>query len=140
LFIIANVKHPLANARQLDLSDLANTPWIVYSANMPMRRLLESEFHQAGLQFPLNLLETTSLFATLSMLQRKPTMVAVLSVDVAQFCTASGMTTILPLSLRSRSEPYFLVKRHDRILSPISQLLYQEFMNEAGGTSVEFAS
>ncbi|MEO8523225.1 MAG: LysR family transcriptional regulator [Caldimonas sp.] len=131
LFVVASAEHPLATAKHLDLSDLANTPWIVYSANMPMRRLLEREFHQAGLQFPLNLLETTSLFATLSMLQRKPTMVAVLSIDVAQFCTASGITTILPLRLQSRSEPYFLVKRHDRILSPIGQLLFQEFINEA---------
>ena len=131
LAVVGSTAHPLADVRRLELPDLANYPWVVYSANMPMRLLLEREFHEAGLQFPLNLMETTSLFATLAMLQRDPARVAVLSVDVAQFCTRFGLTRILPLELRSRSDPYFLVKRLDRTLSPVGQLLLQEFTSGA---------
>ncbi|HVL75244.1 MAG TPA: LysR substrate-binding domain-containing protein, partial [Noviherbaspirillum sp.] len=130
LAIVASANHPEAHARRLAISDLAQSPWVVYSANMPMRLLLEREFHEAGLQFPLNLIETTSAFTTLALLQRNPSMVAVFSIDVARFCTGFGMTTILPVELRSRSDPYFLVTRRDRSLSPVAQLLVQEFLSE----------
>ena len=85
------------------------------------------EFHDAGMQFPVNPVETTSAFATLSMLQKNPTMVALLSTDVAKFCTSFGMVCILPMQLKSRSESYFLVSRRDRKLTPVAQLFIEEF-------------
>ncbi|HEX8887151.1 MAG TPA: LysR family transcriptional regulator [Noviherbaspirillum sp.] len=127
LAVVANAGHPLAGHKELALSDLAAFRWVVYSANMPMRLLLEREFHEAGLRFPLYLLETTSAFTTLSLLQRNPTMVALLSTDVAQFCTGFGMTSILGLRLQSRSEPYQLVRRGNSVPSPVATMFMQEF-------------
>ncbi|MDN5513630.1 MAG: LysR family transcriptional regulator [Pseudomonas sp.] len=122
LAVVANRDHPLAGRAQLELADLADSRWVVYSANMPMRLSLEREFQQAGLRFPLQLLETTSAFTTLSLLQKNPELVALLSTDVARFCTGFGMTCILPLSLQSRSEPYQLITRRGVSLSSISRL------------------
>lgn len=127
LAVVANVNHPMAAQPQLQLVDLAESRWVVYSANMPMRLSLEREFHEADLRFPLHLLETTSAFTTLSLLQKNPLFVALMSVDVAQFCTGFGMTCILPLQLQSRSEPYQLVTRRDTPLSPVAQLFIKEF-------------
>jgi DNA-binding transcriptional LysR family regulator len=127
LAVVANARHPLANRKKLELSDLAAFRWVVYSANMPMRLLLEREFHEAGLRFPLYLLETTSAFTTLSLLQRNPTMVALLSTDVAHFCTGFGMTSVLALQLQSRSEPYQLVRRSNSVPSPVATMFMQEF-------------
>jgi DNA-binding transcriptional LysR family regulator len=127
LAVVANIHHPLAGRETLQLTDLADSRWVVYSANMPMRLLLEREFHEANLRFPLHLLETTSAFTTLSLLQRNPSFVALMSVDVAQFCTRFGMTTILPLPLHSRSEPYQLVTRHGSMRSSVAQLFIDEF-------------
>lgn len=127
LAVVANIHHPLAQRQVLQLADLADSRWVVYSANMPMRLLLEREFHEANLRFPLHLLETTSAFTTLSLLQRNPSFVALMSVDVAQFCTRFGMTTILPLPLQSRSEPYQLVTRHGSMRSSVAQLFIDEF-------------
>jgi len=70
LAVVANIHHPLAQQQALQLSDLADSRWVVYSANMPMRLLLEREFRETNLRFPLHLLETTSAFTTLSLLQR----------------------------------------------------------------------
>jgi DNA-binding transcriptional LysR family regulator len=131
LAVVANARHPLAGRRKLELSDLAAFRWVVYSANMPMRLLLEREFHEAGLRFPLYLLETTSAFTTLSLLQRNPTMVALLSTDVARFCTGFGMTSILPLRLQSRSEPYQLVMRSNSVPSPAATMFMQEFSGKS---------
>jgi DNA-binding transcriptional LysR family regulator len=131
LAVVAHGSHPMARHATLQLADLAGCRWVVYSANMPMRLLLEREFHQAGLRFPLNLLETTSAFATLSLLQQNPTFVALLSVDVARICTQFGMTSILPIQVQSRSEPYQLVTRHGSTLSPMAQLLVKAFADQA---------
>ncbi|MFG1466700.1 LysR family transcriptional regulator [Xanthobacter sp. DSM 24535] len=127
LAVVANTHHPAATRKRIELADLAEARWVVYSANMPMRVLLEREFQQAGLRFPLYLVETTSAFATLSLLQREPSFVALLSSEVAQFCTSFGMTSILPLQLRSRSEPYELVTRRGAPLSPVARYFIEGF-------------
>lgn len=136
LAVVANINHPLAKAKQLQLADLAGFRWVVYSANMPMRLLLEREFNEAGLRFPVYLLETTSAFTTLSLLQQNPSLVALLSTDVAQFCSRFGMTTILPMHLRSRSEPYQLVTRRGSIQSPVARLFIQEFTSTPGQSTM----
>ena len=127
LVVVTNVRHPLAARAEVKLADLADLRWVVYSANMPMRLSLEREFHEADLRFPLQLLETISAFTTLSLLQKNPLIVALMSLDVAQFCSSFGMTCILPLELRSRSEPYQLVTRHDTPLTPVASLFVNEF-------------
>jgi DNA-binding transcriptional LysR family regulator len=134
LAVIASTAHPLARRKRIALKDLARHRWVVYRANMPMRLLLEREFHEAGLRFPAHLLETTSAFATLALLQKDPALVALVSVDVARFCSAHGIVCTLPLALASRSEPYELVTRRDAPLAPGVRLLMQAIA-EAGAAS-----
>ena len=123
LAVVAHQAHPLACAKSVGLVDLVSYRWVVYSANMPMRLLWEREFHSAGLPLPTGIVETTSAFTTLSFLQRDPTMVALLSNDVASFFEGFGITARLPLELQSRSEPYLLVMRNDREPSVSAKLL-----------------
>jgi DNA-binding transcriptional LysR family regulator len=123
LAVIANTAHPASRTASLKLQDLSDFRWVVYRANMPMRLLLEREFFEAELRFPSNLLETTSAFATLSLLQRNPTFVALVSTDVARFCTSHGIICILPVRLSMRSEPYELVTRRGVQLSPSALML-----------------
>lgn len=122
LAVVANVSHPLAGKKS-SLAELSNCRWIVYAANMPMRRYLEHEFLSNGLTFPTQLIETTSAFATLSLLQRNPTFVALLSTEVANVLNKTHTTTTLDIGLPARSEPYYLVSRADRALSPAAELL-----------------
>lgn len=131
LAVIASNKHPFAYARHLTLKDLADYRWVVYRANMPMRVLLEREFHEADLRFPLHLLETTSALATLSLLQQNPTLVALVSTDVARFCATYGFTTTLALPIHSRSEPYELVSRRGMPDSPVARLLREALLHPA---------
>lgn len=127
LAVVASIHHPLIRRKKLRLAELANCRWIVYSANMPMRLLLEREFQQAGLRLPPHLLETTSAFTTLSLLQRNRSLVALLSTDVAQFFAGLQLTGILNYPLQSRSEPYQLVTRRGAMLSPVAQRFVQAF-------------
>ncbi|WP_175782880.1 LysR family transcriptional regulator [Burkholderia anthina] len=132
LAVVANVRHPLKGARKLTLRALAEYRWVVYRANMPMRLLLEREFHEADIRFPPHLLETTSAFATLALLQSNPSFVALVSIDVAQFFARHGITRILPLRLGSRSEPYELVTRKGAPISPGARLMIDELRDKLG--------
>ena len=126
--VVTNRHHVLAQRAEVMLQDLAALPetrWVVHSNNTPMRRMLEREFHLADLRFPLNLIETTSAFTTLSLLERNAAFVALLPLDVAQFCQRFEMTISLPLRLQSRSEAYQLVTRRGSIASPVAQLLIE---------------
>ena len=129
LAVIANVGHPRRRAKKLTLQELAPYRWVVYRANMPMRLLLEGEFRDCGIRFPQHLLETTSAFATLALLQANPSFVAVVSIEVAQFFARQQMSCILPLALASRSEPYELVTRKGAPVSPAGKLLIDELLH-----------
>lgn len=123
LVVIASTAHRLAGAEQLTLAELEGAHWVVYRANMPIRRLLEREFYEAGLRMPVHLVETTSAFTTMSLLQTNPEFVAMLPLAVADFCTGQGWACKLALPVTSRSEPYELVTRQGAPLSPGAQLL-----------------
>jgi len=129
LAVIANVDHPLRRVKKLSLQQLAPYRWVVYRANMPMRLLLEGEFRDCGIRFPQHLLETTSAFATLALLQANPSFVALMSIEVAQFFAHRQMSCILPLTLASRSEPYELVTRKGAPVQPVAKLLIDELVD-----------
>ena len=93
-----------------------------------MGGLLEGEFRASGIRFPQHLLETTSAFATLALLQANPSFVALVSIEVAQFFAHQQMSSILPLALASRSEPYELVTRKGAPVQPVAKLLIDELV------------
>jgi len=128
LCIAVSVQHPCADLSAVTLDDVADYPWIVCSANMPMRRLLEREFNEYGLHFPTNLVETTSAFATMSLMRHSHQMVALLSTDVGNFFSQSAAIRVLPVTLRTRSEPYTLVTRSDRTMSPVMRMFMEQLV------------
>ncbi|MDP9900779.1 LysR family transcriptional regulator [Variovorax ginsengisoli] len=125
LAAIANVGHPAMSAKAVELRALQDSRWVVYRAQMPMRRLLEREFHEAQLRFPQHLIETTSALTTLAMLRRNTNLVALVSDDVANYFSRNGLVGILALTLKSRSEPYELVMRKGAPKSPALMLLME---------------
>lgn len=129
LAVIANVGHPLRHVTSLTLQELAPYRWVVYRADMPMRLLLEREYRDCGLRFPQHVLETTSAFATLALLQGNPSFVALVSIEAAQFFAQRQMVCILPLTLASQSEPYELVTRQGALASPAAKLLIEKLLH-----------
>lgn len=125
LSVIANVQHPAMGAKSVELNALQDSRWVVYRAHMPMRWLLEREFHEAQLNFPLHLVETTSALTTVSLLSRNTDLVALVSDDVASYFCRHHLVGVLPLQLKSRSEPYELVLRKGASRSPTLNLLLE---------------
>jgi DNA-binding transcriptional LysR family regulator len=126
LVVVAHPRHPLAARDTLELRELAESRWVVFPVNMPMRLLLEREFREADLSFPAYPIETASGIVTLSLLMQHDDLVAVMPEDVARVAARHGMITVLPLELRSRNELCEIVTRHGAQLSVPAQLMIEE--------------
>ncbi len=125
LVVVANLQHPLVGCAELRLEALADSRWVVFPVNMPMRLTLEREFREAGLSFPLYPIETSSTFTTLTLLLQDRGLVAVMPWDSARIALEHGMLAQLPLVLNSRSEPYEVVTRKGVELPVPAQLLIE---------------
>jgi len=128
LAVVANPAHPLIGRKRVRLKELSEARWIVYTASMPMRLSLEQEFRQAGLDMPRALLETRSALTTMSLMQAEPNTVALLSSDVAAFFVNFGMASILPMHLRSKSEPYEVITRRSAEQTPYTQAFIKDLV------------
>lgn len=128
LRVVANPNHPLCNQKRIQLQDLKNSRWIVYTAAMPMRLLLEKEFQDVGLEFPDALIETRSALTTMALIQGDPETVALLSDDVAAFFVNFQMARTLPLQLRSKSEPYEVITHRSQDVSDEAKLFIAQLV------------
>ncbi|CDY75183.1 Transcriptional regulator, LysR family [Caballeronia glathei] len=126
LAIVAGMAHALIDAPEVTLADLALSRWIVYPSIMPLRGLFEREFKEAGLPLPLHPVETASTITTVLLLQRDPTLVSLMPLDMAAFLTRHGLAKRLAIAVRSRTEPYGIVTRRGAALSAATKLMIDE--------------
>jgi DNA-binding transcriptional LysR family regulator len=126
LAIVAGLAHALIDAPDVTLADLAQSRWIVYPSIMPLRSLFEREFKEAGLPLPLHPVETSSTITTVLLLQRDPTLVSLMPLDMAAFLTEHRLAKRLAIAVRSRTEPYGIVTRRGAALSAATKLMIDE--------------
>jgi DNA-binding transcriptional LysR family regulator len=120
LCLVVNPTHPLLNESDLDLRRLVDWPWILHPLTTPSRKLLEETLAEHGLQTPVNVVETTSIFATLQLLQNSD-MVAVLAVSAVGEYLRRGMLAALPFTFDRQVEDYGILTRKDEVLSEAAQ-------------------
>ncbi|MEM5388564.1 LysR family transcriptional regulator [Paraburkholderia phymatum] len=124
--VVASRAHPLADAQNVKLADLASSRWIVYPSMMPLRGLFEREFKEAGLPVPPHTIETASTMTTVLMLQRDPALVSLMPRDMAAMLSDHGLARTLAIEVQSRTEPYGIVTRRGSVLSPAARLMIDE--------------
>jgi len=103
---------------------------------MPIRRLLERGFHEAGLAASAPGRNNIDLHNDVAPSDQSG-FVAMLPVAVADFRTSQGWATKLALALSSRGEPYELVTQHGAPVSPGAQLLINALTRDRGTESAK---
>jgi DNA-binding transcriptional LysR family regulator len=123
LLLVARAGHPLAKIRRLQLPMLEHTPWILQPITSPARQIIEQEFGQAGMKTPANVVECTSIFATLQLLQ-KTDAVAMLPESVVRDHVKAGLLVQLALTV-GKSLPGFgiLTRRGEPISARAAELI-----------------
>lgn len=115
---------PLARETSLTLADIAGNPWIVPQATLPLRSLLEQLFDDEGLTFPRYAIETSSTFATLSLLRSGKGTVGLFPLKVAQHFADYGLIGILPVAIERRGPAYGLATRRGATLTqPVQRFI-----------------
>jgi DNA-binding transcriptional LysR family regulator len=114
--IVVSPNHPLLGAGDLTLDQLMTWPWVVHPLGTPTRKLFEATLADHGLECPVNLVETTSIFATLSLLQGTD-MVAILPVTAVADFVERQMLARLPIRFEREVEDYGILTRKHEVLS-----------------------
>lgn len=117
LCIVARKSHPLSRLRKLDLRSLEQTPWVLQPLTSPARQILEQEFGYAGMKTPVNLVECTSIFATLQLLQKSDA-VTMLPESVVRDHLQARLLVRLPVPVGKSLPGFGILSRRGEALSP----------------------
>jgi DNA-binding transcriptional LysR family regulator len=116
--------HPLLEAKNLQLKDLAVQPWILPPQGSILRHRCDMMFRRAGLEPPANTVDTTALLLITSMLQQTDSL-HVMPLEVAQYYASLNVLSILPIELPFKMDAFGIIRQHDHLLSPGANLLLQ---------------
>ena len=119
LFVVAK-GHRLADAPPSSIAELIGEAWVMQPLSSPSRVLLEREFADQNLPRPANLIECSSVFAALQVVQCTNA-VSLLSEPVVRDALLAGRVSALPLSHRATLPQYGLLTRRGSTLSSSAQ-------------------
>lgn len=125
--------HVLMSAAGLKLEQLEKAPWIVPPMGSVLRHRFDLMFHEAGLNAPTQLIETSSLLFITKMLQQSD-FVAVVPTDVGRYYAGYGLVSILPIQLSCTMDAFGIITRKDWLLSPGAKVVLQALNTAAIST------
>lgn len=115
--VIARPGHRLARKKSIRLTDLFELTWILHPIGSPMRLRIETALKKTRATSTLDIVETTSILLTTSMIQASD-MISVVPRDVARHYADHGMVTILPVKLPVSMVNLGIITRKSKVLSP----------------------
>ncbi|MDN3237086.1 LysR family transcriptional regulator [Pseudomonas sp. WAC2] len=117
LVVAVRADHPLAGRDQIDLSELVSQwPWILQPSSSPARMALERAFERLSLPSPRDVIECSSVFAMLQLVQMTEA-ILVLSETVVSDYLRTGLVVPLPLEIEEEMAPYGVLLRKNEPLS-----------------------
>jgi DNA-binding transcriptional LysR family regulator len=119
---IVRPHHPILDIRQPSLTDMAQCGWIVPPSGSVLRHRFELMFHNAGLELPARLIESTALVFVLNMLRRTD-YISVIPTDVAGYYAAHDIISVVPTELSCKMDHFGIITRTDWLLSPAARVM-----------------
>lgn len=132
--IFARTGHPLQQRADLKLDDLAGAGWILPAQGSILRDRLTALFLSAGLDLPVQTIETTSLPMITQLLAQSDMLVA-LPRAVVRTYLENRLLAALPIELELRLDPYGIVTRRHHPLSPGGQAMLQALREASHGAA-----
>lgn len=126
--VVARPDHMLAKKKKISLADLSAQTWILHPVGSPMRSRIESALKQCFRSFSLDIVETTSLLATTSLIESSD-MISVVPHDVALHYARYGLLTVLAIDLPISLLNLGIITKKTKIHSPAVSI-FLEYLNE----------
>lgn len=115
--VVARPGHPLFALAEITLADLVAQSWILHPLGSPMRRRVEQALQHASLTEPPDIVETSSILATTSLLEAS-NMISVVPLDVGLHYARHGLIAILPVQLPISMANLGIITRKKKDPSP----------------------
>ncbi|OON64005.1 LysR family transcriptional regulator [Massilia sp. KIM] len=117
--------HPLLDQGQLTLEDIAGRPWILPPPGSILRHRFDMMFRRAGLEPPVNVVDTTALLLVTALLQQTDSL-HVMPQEVAQYYASLNVMRILSIELPCKMDAFGIIRQQDHLLSPGADLLLKQ--------------
>ncbi|WP_336071095.1 LysR family transcriptional regulator [Nitratireductor rhodophyticola] len=137
--IVVRSGHPLARRKALTLPDLVGWDWILPPQETSLRRQVDMAFRQRGLEPPMHAVESVSLLTNRGLLVGADYL-GVLPVQAARREAASGVLTILPVSLGATQRSLGITTRANARLTPAAKGLIEMLREVAGELTLSQAT
>jgi len=111
--------HALARRQRLEWIEMVRWPWVLQTIRTPARQILEEEFARADVSSPSDVIECTSIFATLQLVQSSDA-IAVLPESVVRDHVRARLLVELPLKVGRELKAFGLLTRKDEPLSEVA--------------------
>jgi DNA-binding transcriptional LysR family regulator len=121
---VVRVGHPLLASADLRLEELAAQPWVLPPPGSILRSRFELMFRRAGLEVPVNIIDTTAVLLVTALLQQTDAL-NVMPIAVARYYASLNVLSILPIELPCRMDAFGIITVDGHLLSPGAQLLLQ---------------
>jgi DNA-binding transcriptional LysR family regulator len=115
--VVARVSHPLLRRDDIKLEDLAAAGWILSAPGTILRHQFDMVFRRAGVNLPVNIVETTEIPVITSLLQQTD-FLHLMPVEVARYYAQFGELAILPVTLPFKMSSFGIITRRSELLSP----------------------
>ncbi|MES2934360.1 MAG: LysR family transcriptional regulator [Pseudomonadota bacterium] len=129
--VVARIGHPLNDADDLGLRDIAGAGWLMSPPGSVLRHRFEMMFRRDGLEPPTNMIDTTAILVVIGVLQQTDYL-HVMPIDVARYFAQLGTVSILPIDLPCKMDAFGIITRRDQVLSPGAALLHRAIKEIAG--------
>ncbi|WP_296251735.1 LysR family transcriptional regulator [Pseudomonas sp. UBA4194] len=120
LCVIVGAQNPIAAAGSLTWEELQSMTWVLQQHPSPMRAIVNQAFHDARVDIPNSVVETTSIMTLLSLLQQTD-MIGVTPTSVVEDYPGKHLLAVLPVAFEPRLPPFGLITRRHRIKSSAMQ-------------------
>jgi len=119
LRVVVRRGHALARAQRLHWPELVQWPWVLQTIRTPARQILEDEFARAGVSSPADVVECTSIFATLQLVLSSDA-IAVMPEPVVRDHVQAQLLVQLPVTVGRALRAFGLLTRKDEPLSEVA--------------------
>lgn len=119
LCLVARRDHPLSRLKHVELRSLSQCSWVLQPLTSPARQIMEQEFGEVGMRTPADIIECTSIFATLQLVQKSDA-VTVLPESVVRDHLDAGLLLRLPLTVGKNLPGFGILTRRGEPLSAVA--------------------
>lgn len=127
---VARIGHPLLQRDDLRLEDIAPYPWILPPQASILRHRFDMMFRRAGIEPPVNVVDTTALLLITALLQQTDSL-HVMPTEVARYYASLDVVGILPIELPCKMDAFGIIRQQDALPSPGAELLLEAVRAEA---------